>query len=134
MRILVVDGHPGNREFTRAQLEGIGHHIFLANNGVEALLLLEHEPIDAILSDILMPRMNGCRLCGEVRRAARFRDIRFVIYTSTRLSAADETVALDLGASKCVRKPAPTRVLLEALEDSAAASRRPPKRHLRRPH
>jgi CheY-like chemotaxis protein len=134
MRILVVDGHPGNREFTRAQLEGEGRHIFVANNGVEALLLLEREPIDAVLSDILMPIMDGCRLCCEVRRAARFRNIRFVIYTNTLLSARDETVALDLGASKCVRKPAPTRVLLEALEDSAATSPRPPKYHLRRPH
>ena len=125
MRILVVDGHPRNRELTRAQLEGKGHRIFVAENGVEALRVLEREPMDAILSDILMPRMDGCRLCGEVRRAARFRDIRFVIYTNTLLSASDETVALDLGANKCVRKPAPTPVLLEALENNAATSYRP---------
>jgi CheY-like chemotaxis protein len=81
-----------------------------------------------------MPRMNGCRLCREVRRAARFRDIRFVIYTNTLLSAIDETVALDLGVSQCVRKPAPTRVLLEALESSSATSRCRPTQHRPRPH
>ena len=126
MRILVVDDHPVNRALTRAQLEGKGHRILVAGNGVEALRVLEREPIDAILSDILMPRMDGCRLCYEVRHAARFRDISFVIYTGTFLSASDETVALDLGASKYVRKPASTTVLLEALEKSATPSLRPP--------
>ncbi len=122
MRILVVDNHPGNREVTREQLASKGHRIFAAENGIDALHVLRREPIDAILSDILMPRMDGCRLCHEVRRAASLREVPFVIYTNAFLSANAETVAFELGASKCVHKPASTTVLLEALEKSAAPS------------
>ena len=59
--ILIVDDHASNLKVLRATLEAEGLSVFEAENGVEALALLERESVDAIISDILMPRMDGYR-------------------------------------------------------------------------
>jgi len=121
MRILIVDDQPTNRELLRAQLEPAGHRVVAAEDGVDALLILGREAVDAVLSDILMPRMDGYRLCHEIRRVERFRNLPFIFFTNTYLAPGDERLALDLGADKYLRKPASTAILLEALEKAIAA-------------
>ena len=61
MHILIVDDNLTNLKLLRALLESEGHVIFEATDGVEALATLNREPIAAIISDILMPRMDGYR-------------------------------------------------------------------------
>jgi DNA-binding response OmpR family regulator len=81
-----------------------------------------------VLSDILMPRMDGYRLCHEIRTSDRLRDLPFVIYTSTYTSPSDEKLALSVGADKYLKKPAPLRTILSALHEAMAlphATRRP---------
>src|SRR6185437_14450015 len=68
MNILIVDDNPTNLKLLRAQLEGEGHAIIQAADGIEALGMLAREKVDAIISDILMPRMDGYRLCNEIRK------------------------------------------------------------------
>jgi CheY-like chemotaxis protein len=68
MKILVVDDVAVNRKLLHATLEAEGHTVVSAANGLEALELLEREPVDAVISDILMPRMDGYRLCHELRQ------------------------------------------------------------------
>src|SRR5450759_2289608 len=51
--------------------------------GVDALALLEHQRVDAVISDVLMPRMDGYRLCHEIRKHARLHELPIIIYTST---------------------------------------------------
>jgi CheY-like chemotaxis protein len=83
--------------------------------------------MEAVISYILMPRMDGYRLCQEVRKREEFDRVPFVFYTSTYTPPSDEQVAMDLGADKLVRKPAPPRELVEALQDvfKHPAHRRP---------
>jgi len=73
MKILIVDDHPTNRELLRAQLEAEGFTVLEAADGLEALSVLERETIDTVISDIMMPRMDGYRFCLEVRKRERFR-------------------------------------------------------------
>jgi len=115
--ILIVDDHPTNRKLLRAMLEAEGYKVFDAAEGVEALTLLEREPVDAIISDILMPRMDGYRLCLEVRKIEKHKNLPLIIYTSTYTSPGDEKCALDFGADRYIRKPAPARTMLDALEE-----------------
>jgi two-component system, sensor histidine kinase and response regulator len=120
MKIVIVDDIAINRELMRETFEANGHTAIEAGDGVEALQILHREKVDAVLSDILMPHMDGYRLCHEIRANDRLRDLPIVIYTSTYTSASDEMLALRLGADKYLRKPAPFETIRTALEQAIA--------------
>ena len=67
MKILIVDDNAADRELTGSMLKAAGHAILEASDGVEGLEVLQRESVDVIISDILMPRMDGYRFCYEVR-------------------------------------------------------------------
>ncbi len=129
MNLLIVDDHPANLRLLRAQLEGEGHAVVDAVDGVEALRVLETVAVDAVISDALMPNMDGFRLCLEIRKSARFAALPFIFYTSTYNSPADRNLALEVGADCYLTKPAPVAALLEALataqHDEANHKQRP---------
>jgi len=118
LTILIVDDLPINLKLLRAQLEGEGHTVVDAHNGVEALAVLDRRKVDVIVSDILMPVMDGYRLCHEVRKSERFRHLPFIAYTSTYVSPSDEKLSIDLGADKYLRKPATVGELMHTIEEA----------------
>ena len=120
MKILIVDDIAVNRKLLRAMLEAEGHTTLEAGDGVEALQVLNREKMDAVVSDILMPRMDGYRLCHEIRTNQRLRDLPIVIYTSTYIAATDEKLAFDLGADRYVKKPSPVGIIVAALHEAIA--------------
>ena len=126
MNILIADDGATNIKLLRAVLEAEHMTVFDAANGVEALAVLEHEKVDAIISDILMREMDGYRLCHEVRADKRFRHLPFIIYTTTYTSASDEKLSLSLGADRFVRRPQSSAVLLEILRNTLTACRPAP--------
>ena len=77
LKILIVDDVAVNLKLLRVRLEGEGHQVVQALNGVEALKVLDAEGADVIISDILMPVMDGYRFCHEVRRSERFKHLPF---------------------------------------------------------
>jgi signal transduction histidine kinase len=115
MKVLIVDDNETNRKLLRINLDGEGIQTCEAEDGVHALTVLEKEKVDAIISDILMPKMDGYRLCQEVRKCTWLADMPFIFYTSTYTSTGDEKLALDCGADRYIKKPAPLSVLLMAL-------------------
>ena len=118
MNILIVDDSNDVLKVLRLVLEAKDHQVWVATDGVEALKVLEQEDIQAVISDILMPRMDGYQLCIEVRKSSVFEDVPFVFYSSTYASPSDEETAHRLGADKFVKKPAPAEEILQALQDS----------------
>jgi diguanylate cyclase (GGDEF)-like protein len=128
MTILVVDDQPINRKLLRAQLEAKGHAVLEAVDGIEALAVLEREPVDAVISDILMPRMDGYRFCHTIRQHPKFSVLPVILYTNTYDSGSDRQLAKTMGADGYVIKPAPVSVMLDALHEAiqkAAERRRP---------
>jgi signal transduction histidine kinase len=117
MKVLIVDDNKTNRKLLRVTLEGEGIQTFEAVDGEEALASLETEKADVIISDILMPRMDGYRLCQEVRKSKRLEATPFIFYTSTYTSPGDEKLALDCGADRYLKKPAPMRVIMGAIRE-----------------
>ena len=115
LNILIVDDVATNRELLRATLEAQGMTVVEAMDGVDALAILEVEKIDAIISDILMPRMDGYRLCHQVRASSQFFAIPFIFYTATYTSPDDEKFSIELGGDIFLRKPVPAAVIMEAL-------------------
>ncbi|HEX4084751.1 MAG TPA: response regulator [Chthoniobacteraceae bacterium] len=117
MKVLIVDDVDTNRKLLRVNLEAEGIDTFEAADGMEALDKLKEETADVIISDILMPRMDGYRFCQEVRRNPKLESIPFIFYTSTYTSTGDEKLALDCGADRYIKKPAPLNVLMSAIEE-----------------
>ena len=120
MKLLIVDDIDINRMVLRLAFTSEGHTTLEATDGIEALQILAHEKVDAVLSDILMPRMDGYRLCHEIRTNIRLRDLPIVIYTSTYTSPSDEKLARSLGADRFLTKPAPFQTILAALHEAIA--------------
>jgi signal transduction histidine kinase len=126
MKILIVDDSPANLKLLRAMLDGESLEVVEAADGVQALALLEYTAVDAIISDILMPNMDGYRLCQEVRKSQRWGELPFIFYTATYNSIYDEKLCYDLGGDQYLRKPASTQALLAALTEAVSASRNRP--------
>ena len=123
--LLIVDDNSTNLRLLRAQLESEGFAVIEAGNGVEALEVLAARPVQGVISDILMPRMDGYRLCREVRKNAQFANLPFLLYTSTYNSPADRALADAAGADAYISKPAPVATLLEALRRAKGRQRLP---------
>ena len=117
MNILVVDDIAINRKLLRVTLEAEGHETLEAADGIEALAVLERETVDAVISDILMPNMDGFRLCQEVRKSDRLHTLPFIFYTATYNSPEDVRLAKAIGGDKYLAKPATTATLLQTLHD-----------------
>lgn len=123
MHVLIADDNLPNLRLLRALLEAEGHEVTSAADGMEALELVDKVEVQAIISDILMPRMDGYRFCMEVRKRDKSKSIPFIIYTSTYNTDADEKLARDVGADKFIQKPAPASAILASLAEFSSRSR-----------
>jgi len=124
MKLLIVDDQPISRKVLRISLEHGGHSVSEAINGIEALKLLEHETVDAVVSDVLMPSMDGFRLCREMRKHERLHSIPLILYTATYDSQKDRELAESVGADAYILKPAPPGVILDAVRVAHQRERR----------
>jgi diguanylate cyclase (GGDEF)-like protein len=117
LRILIVDGDDVNRRYLRVLLSANGHDTTERKDGLEALRALESSAFDLLISDLLLPGMDGCRLVFEVRRSEKSSGMPIIIYSSIYTSPADEKVALDAGADLFLSRPASPEILLDALRE-----------------
>ncbi|HSI08540.1 MAG TPA: PAS domain S-box protein [Rariglobus sp.] len=124
MNILIVDDHSANRKLLAVTLEAEGHTTLEAADGVAALQILVREKIDAVISDVLMPGMDGYRLCYEIRHHEEWKTLPFMFYTATYNSPSDEKLAFDLGGDAFLSKPARTEAILEKLNYIVSAQHR----------
>ena len=120
MNVLIVDDNNDNLYLLEALLNGEGHHVLSAPNGLEALDLLKSSGADVIISDILMPRMDGFQLCRAVRGDQGLKDIPFIFYTATYISDKDREFALSLGADRFLVKPDDLEMLGQTIRDVLA--------------
>ena len=116
MKILIVDDMEMNLELLEARLEGKGYEVISAKNGVEALEKLKKDSFAMIISDILMPKMDGFQLCRECKGDNTLRKIPFIFYTATYTDKKDKEFALSLGAENFIVKPMETKPFMEIID------------------
>lgn len=116
-RILIVDDKPENRYLLGALLEGHACEVDKACHGAEALVKARQRPPDLIISDLLMPVMDGYTLLRHWKLDDRLKQIPFVVYTATYTEPKDEQLALDLGADAFIIKPAEPEPFMARLHE-----------------
>src|SRR4051812_14426492 len=102
MRVLVVEDEAALAEGVRRGLEAEGFATDIAANGVDGLWMATEHPYDAIVLDILLPGMNGFKVCAELRAAGVWTPI---LMLTAKDGDLDEAEALDTGADDYVTKP-----------------------------
>ncbi len=131
MKILVAEDHAESRYLLQQLFSGLGHEVSAVADGLEALEQLERgkgPAFDVIVSDALMPRMDGFRLCREIRRHPRWCGLPFIFYTATYTERGDEQMAMNLGADRFVLKPEEPARLMELIEETVARVQAAPPR------
>ncbi len=116
-KVLIVDDNDANLYLLKSLLEGEGIATIVAKNGQEALDRAQDDPPDLIVSDILMPVMDGYLFCRKCKADERLRRIPFVFYTATYTEPKDEKFAMSLGADRFVIKPQEPEILIDILKE-----------------
>ena len=100
-RILIVDDEPRYLRLLEANLRTEGYEVAVAQDGVQALDVFSAQPIDLVLLDVMMPRLDGFGVCQRLRE---FSNVPIVILTA-RGEEQDRVRGLDLGADDYLVKP-----------------------------
>jgi chemosensory pili system protein ChpA (sensor histidine kinase/response regulator) len=122
-RVLLVDDSISVRKFVGHMLERAGFRVVTANDGADALQQLADTPVDAVITDLEMPRVNGYELIEDLRRRPATRDVPIVVLT-TRTGDKHLSLARSLGVQHYVGKPVDEQAfvrLIRSLVESAAA-------------
>jgi len=111
-RILLIEDNPGASTTIRAMLEALGHHVRTAPEGGPALQLLEAQPFDLVLTDIMMPGLDGMGVLAHLAR--HYPELPVVAMTGRRDSSYLRSAA-QLGACRTLYKPFNLEELQELL-------------------
>ena len=121
MRVLIVDDDKDVRNLLQVLFEDGDHNVTLALDGADALQKIHGNPPELIISDILMPVMDGYSLCRECKQTGHLKDIPFVFYTATYTDQLDKDFALSLGAACFIIKPQEPEKFLQIIEEVIAS-------------
>jgi signal transduction histidine kinase/DNA-binding response OmpR family regulator len=121
MKILVTEDNPQSLYLLEQYFTGRGHVVWSATNGQEGLALCNTRGLpDVVVSDALMPFMDGFELCDAIRRDPHLSSLPFVLYTATYTAESDERFALSIGVDRFVVKPIEPDRLLSIVEEVVA--------------
>ena len=99
--ILIVDDQKDICRFLQLELEHEGYHVFIANNGYDAIELVKSNSIDLILLDVMMNGIDGIETCKRIRT---FSSIPIIMLTA-RSQEEDKLIGEETGANEYITKP-----------------------------
>jgi len=114
--VLIVEDHEENRNLLKVLLEVNGYRVSVTRDGLEALAVARSDPPDAVVSDALMPNMDGFALCRAWMRDASLKTIPFIFYSATYVRPDDAQYAAALGAVRYLIKPLEAKAFLAELD------------------
>jgi Response regulator containing a CheY-like receiver domain and a GGDEF domain len=123
--ILIAFERESEQSAIEQLLTARGHQVQKAANGLTALDAARREPPDAIVSDIVLPRMDGFALCRKWKQDEKLQRVPFIFYTRRHDDPKYERFALELGAERFLARSVPAEALAAAVDELVKASPRP---------
>ncbi len=108
MNLLIVEDEASIAEVITAYAKRAGYETFYASDGLAALEIFEHEDVDLVILDLMLPKLNGEEVCRRIREKSSVP----IIMLTAKSSESDVVAGLDLGANDYVAKPFSPRVLM----------------------
>ena len=125
MKVLVAEDDENSRQLLETVLTAKGYEVASFDNGLKALSFLQTETVDLIISDILMPEMDGYGLCRAIKQNQALQHIPIIFYTATYTSEQDKRFALSLGATRFLIKPMLMPELMDIVKEIIESDQRP---------
>jgi len=117
MNILIAEDFEDTRMVLTMALQSRGYTVLCANDGAEALSMVKEKPVDLIISDIMMPHMDGFDFCRAIKTDDVLSHIPFIFYTATYIEDEDRALAMAAGASRFIIKPMDMDKFLPMVDD-----------------
>lgn len=136
--IMIVDDHPVNRQLFVTLLGYAGHRLLEAGNGAEALEIARAEYPDLVITDILMPVLDGFTFVRRLRADPILAEVPVIFQTAHYIEKEIRRLALDCGVQHILTKPVEPQQILktvaEALEQTVAVAALPQTREFQKEH
>lgn len=114
-RVLVTEDSPTVLEIERYALENAGYEIIVARDGQEALDLARREKPDIIILDLMLPKLDGYKVCRMLKFDEKYKHIPIIMFTS-RVQKSDEALGFEVGADAYLPKTADPKDLLDKIQ------------------
>jgi CheY-like chemotaxis protein len=115
--VLIVEDVPDILKLLEATLTFKGYRVMAASNGQEALEVVQRERPALVITDIMMPRLDGFGLVHRLRLNPDTRDIPVIFLTATYVALEDKAFALNIGVTRFIEKPVNFERFLELVEE-----------------
>lgn len=113
LNVLVVEDKPINQKVIQLMLNKIGHTVYIANNGIQALEIYPTQPFDIILMDVQMPEMDGIETTQKLKE--KYTDLPPIIGLSANSMEGDAQKHIDIGFDDYLSKPVTLNMISEKL-------------------
>lgn len=115
-RILIVDDEVQLVEMVKIRLEAAGYGVISAYDGQDGFDKAKKDKPDLIILDLMLPKMDGYKVCGLLKNDARYSKIPIIMFTA-RAQEEDVRLGKDLGAEEYVTKPFDPKILLDKIKE-----------------
>ena len=122
-RILIIEDDLDILESVSSLLSNSGYVLLTATGGRQGLEKAQKEQPDLILTDLMLPQLNGYEVCTMLKQDIRYRRIPVIVWSATKLEDKDAQVAKECGAELFLLKTLPPKQLLQTIQDLITASR-----------
>jgi DNA-binding response OmpR family regulator len=115
-KILIIDDESHIVEMLKIRLDSAGYETIAATDGAEGLRLARETNPNLIILDIMLPKLDGYKVCGLLKADTRYNKIPIIMFTA-RTEETDKKVSEEVGANAYITKPFKSEVLLDKIKE-----------------
>jgi len=125
IRVLLIEDNVDLLDALSRSLRAAGMEVTTARTGRDGLEQARQQPPDIILTDLMLPHMNGYEICTMLKQDTRYQRIPIVIWSATKMQEQDAQLAKECGADAFVLKTIPPKELVEKIREVFLSANRP---------